>query len=76
MPTKHIAIDSWDIVTKTTLAATIKNQTIIRETQVIDYLIKKGSKNLTDKDLRAIAKELTYRRQKPAKTAKKRKTTK
>jgi hypothetical protein len=76
MPTKHIAIESWDIVTRTTLAATIKNQAIIRETQVMDYLIKKGAKNLTDKDLRAMAGEPTYRRQKPAKAAKAEKTEK
>ena len=70
MPTKHITDEAWDTVSKITLEATIRNKKLIRENQVIDYLILKATKNLTDKDLVAIASTLVYSKRKPAKTAK------
>lgn len=70
MPTKHITDEAWDTVSKITLDATIRNKKLIRENQVLDYLIHKATKDLTDKDLVAIASTLVYSERKPAKSAK------
>ena len=75
MPTKHIAVETWESVTETTIKATIKNKRVIKEGQVLDYLIRKATKNLTNKDFLEIAKTMTDSEPKQAKTAKKRRTT-
>lgn len=55
MPTKHITDKTWRIIEKETVKAVIATQKPIKETQVLEMLIKKGIENIKEEDYKNIS---------------------
>lgn len=50
MPTKHIDENTWKKVQDETVKAVILTKTSIKETEMLQILIKKGLESMTDED--------------------------
>jgi len=55
MPTKHIPEKTWRLIEKETVKAVIATQKPIKETQVLEMLIKKGVKAIKEEDYKSIS---------------------
>ena len=57
MPTKHIPDSTWRKVEKETVKAVVETQTAIKDTDVLNWLILKGLKNVEKEDYRELKKK-------------------
>lgn len=56
MPTKHIDDETWRLVEKKAVKATIATNKSIKETEMLKWLILKGLEQITEEDFQRIAK--------------------
>jgi hypothetical protein len=57
MPTKHIDDKTWRKIQDLTVKTVIATQRPIKETDVLNYIIKKGLEQITPEELKKIAKD-------------------
>ena len=57
MPTKHLSEVAWERVRETTYKCVINTREVVKEGDVLDYLIRKASDEMTDEDYENIAKK-------------------
>ena len=50
MPTKHISDASWKKVESETYKAVLATKTVLKETDILNFLISKGAENATEDD--------------------------
>ncbi len=55
MPTKHIDEKAWKIIEHEVVKAVIATKKGIKETQILNYALIKGLKNLNEEDYENIA---------------------
>jgi len=55
MPTKHIDDKSWRKIQDLTVKVVIATQKPIKETLVLDYIIKRGLEEVTTEELKVLA---------------------
>jgi len=58
MPTKHIPDSTWRKVESETVKAVIATQKAIKDTEVLNWLILKGLKDIEKEDYREIKREI------------------
>lgn len=51
MPTKHINDNTWRLVEKETVKPVIELKVPVKDTEVLDWLIRKGLETMTEDDL-------------------------
>lgn len=56
MPTKHINDNTWRLVEKETVKAVIELKVPVKDTEVLDWLIRKGLATMTEDDYRKFSK--------------------
>ncbi|EPL6456948.1 hypothetical protein N0G65_004155 [Providencia rettgeri] len=56
MPTKHINDNTWRLVEKETVKAVIELKVPVKDTEVLDWLIRKGIESITEDDYRKFSK--------------------
>lgn len=56
MPTKHINDSTWRLVEKETVKAVIELKIPVKDTEVLDWLIRKGIESITEDDYRKFTK--------------------
>jgi len=54
MPTKHISDRTWRLIEKETVKAVIETREPIKDTDVLNWLINRGLKNIEKEDYRNI----------------------
>lgn len=57
MPVKHIPDGIWRKVEKELVKAVIATQRPVKESEIIELLLKKGLENVTDEDFEAMKKK-------------------
>jgi len=57
MPTKHIDDKIWKKIQDLTVKAVIATQKPIKETEVLQYVVKVGLENVNVEELKKLAKE-------------------
>ena len=58
MPTKHISDASWKKVESETYKAVLATQTVLKETEVLNFLISKGAENASEDDYKELARKI------------------
>lgn len=56
MPTKHINDNTWRLVEKETVKAVIELKEPVKDTEVLDWLIRKGIEAIDEDDYRKFSK--------------------
>ena len=56
MPTKHINDNTWRLVEKETVKAVIELKEPVKDTEVLDWLIRKGIETIDEDDYRKFSK--------------------
>ncbi|MGH8645752.1 MAG: hypothetical protein ACREX4_15340 [Gammaproteobacteria bacterium] len=56
MPTKHIDDETWRLIEKKAVKATIATNKSIKETEMLRWLILKGLEEITEDDFEKMAK--------------------
>ena len=54
MPTKHIDQKTWEKVQNLTVKAVIATQKPLKEGEILNFLIKKGIKEITEEELKRL----------------------
>jgi arginine repressor len=54
MPTKYIDKKIWDKIEEWTIKATIENQKITKETEILEFLLDRGIKATKETDLKEL----------------------
>ncbi|CDG21370.1 conserved protein of unknown function [Xenorhabdus poinarii G6] len=57
MPTKHINDSIWRLVEKETVKAVIELKEPVKDTTVLEWLIRKGLDTISDEDYRKFSKK-------------------
>lgn len=57
MPTKHIPDAIWRKVEKELVKAVVATQRPVKESEIIELLLKKGLENVTENDYQQISKK-------------------
>lgn len=57
MPTKHIPEQIWRKVEKELVKAVVVTQRPVKESDIIEILLKKGLEHITDKDYKTMKKD-------------------
>lgn len=58
MPTKHISDKSWKKVESETYKAVLATQTVLKETDILNFLIAKGAQHTTEEDYKKLVQKL------------------
>ncbi|HGN0302650.1 MAG: hypothetical protein ACLTQE_14460 [Proteus mirabilis] len=64
MPTKHINDNTWRLVEKETVKAVIELKVPVKDTEVLEWLIRKGLESMTEEDYRRFSKNYDENKQK------------
>lgn len=51
MPTKHIDEELWKRVEEATVNVITKSQTLVKETEILQFVIHKGLQEISDEEL-------------------------
>lgn len=57
MPTKHISDAAWKRVERHTYETVIRTGKVVKESEVLNYLIRKGAEDMSEEDYKKIAKK-------------------